>query len=343
MGNRSNLRSEDRTWLAKWRVRMRMGKSFAIVTALSILSGGLAFRLRAQDAGSASGTNAQHLVSEKQQSVNIYFSARDGDGKIVTDLKADELMLTVDGAPHQIDAFLGPEGASPLTLDLLLDVSGSRREELPDVEKKYAKSFFTALLRPSDLAYVREFRDTSRLLAISSGDPAVLAKAVGRESQGFGPTALFRAVYVACTEDFVIPQRRKAILLITDGDDNQAGVSPDEVENCLRKQNVVVYAIRTIDPLEGRYRMPEGMSGSKILGHLTDYSGGYVWPVHDEENFADVLTAVTEQIRGQYTIGFTGPAPKPNGKPHKLELKTSRKGIILFAPEYMPDGEPLGP
>ncbi len=310
---------------------------------LTVLCGVALVSVRAQDAASAPGTSAQTPPGDNARNVRICFSAWDSKGKIATDLKLDELKLTVDGVPRKINTFLVPAEAPPLTFELLLDVSGSRRNELPDVEQKYAYTFFKSLLRPGDSAYVREFTDSSRLLAASSSDPDVLAQAVSHESQGFGPTALFQAVEKACTKDLVLPERRQEILLITDGDDNQAGVTHDEVENCLRKENVVVFSVGIFDLAELRYRISGEMNGPGLLGEFAMHSGGYVWPVTDETEFMEALAATVQQIRGQYTIEFTGPAPKPNGKPHKVELKTSRKGITLFAPEYMPDGEPVGP
>ncbi len=322
-------------------MRVRTGNSILVVAALAVLGGGIAAPARPQDGGSGSGASAQQVFSEMPQSVTIYFAARDNKGKIVTDLKADELKLTVDGVPQKIGTFIAPAEAPPLTFELLLDVSGSRRGELPGIEQKYAYTFFTTLLRPGDLAYVREFADISRLLAISSADPDVLAKAVSHESQGYGPTALFQAVYEACIEDLAHNERRKTILVITDGINDQPNDSRHIVENCLRKENVVVYALRPIHPSDAR--SPIALTGLKMLGHFAEYSGGYVWPVADEKGFMDALASVVQQIRGQYTIVFAGPGPKPKDKPRKIELKTSRKAITLFAPENMPGGRPIGP
>ena len=317
---------------------------------LTVLCGVALVSVRAQDAASAPGTSAQTPPGDNARNVRIYFSAWDSKARIVTDLKLDELKLTVDGVPQKINTFLDPAGAPPLTFELLLDVSGSRADaswsrgsELPGMEQKYAYAFFSSLLRPGDLAYVREFAETNKLLATKSADPEVLYEAVSHEPVPHGPTALLQAVYDACSDDVATGKWRKAILLITDGGENNSKVSQKVVENCLRKEDVAVFAVGIFAPVQGRSPTLEEMNGPKLLDEFAMDSGGYVWPVTDETEFMDALAATVQQIRSQYTIGFTGPAPKPNGKPHKLELKTSRKGIILFAPEYMPDGEPLGP
>jgi Ca-activated chloride channel family protein len=312
---------------------------------LTALCGVALVSVRAQDAGNTPGTAAQTAPGDNARNVRIYFSARDSKGKIVTDLKADELMLTVDGTQQKISTFLGPEGASPLTLDLLLDVSGSRREELPDVEKKHTRGFFTVLLRPGDLAYVREFADTSKLLAIASADPEVLYEAVSHEPEPYGRTALLQAVYDACTDDVANGRGRKALLLITDGGENHSKVSQKVVENCLRKENVVVLTVATFHrwQVNGPVLSPEDTNGQELVEEFAMQTGGAVWSVTDEKGFEDALTSALQQIRGQYTIEFTGPGPKPKGKPHKMKLETSRNGITLFAPQNMPDGEPIAP
>jgi Ca-activated chloride channel family protein len=317
---------------------------------LTVFCGVTLVSVRALDAGNASVASPQTAPGDKQRNVSVYFSAWDSKVKIATDLKIDELRLTVDGVPQKINTFLEPAVAPPLTFELLLDVSGSmqyasgsRESELPGMEQKYAYAFFSTLLRPGDLAYVREFADTSKLLAIASTDPEVLYEAVSHEPAPHGQTALLQAVYDACTEDFASAGRRKALLLITDGGENHSKVSKDAVEKCLRKENVVVLTVGIFDPLEVPSRTPEEMNGPHLLGELARHSGGGVWPVANENEFKDALTSAVQQIRGQYTLGFTGPAPKPNGKPHKMELKSSRNGITLFAPEHMPDGEPIGP
>ncbi len=213
------------------------------------------------------------------------------------------------------------------------------------MEQKYAYSFFSTLLRPGDLAYVREFADTSKLLAIASADPEVLAEAVSHEPAPHGPTALFQAVYDACTDDVATGKWRKAILLITDGGENHSKVSKDAVEKCLRKENVVVFTVGTFQQwqVSGRVLSLEETNGPELVEEFAMHSGGAAWPVANENEFKEALAEAVQQIRGQYTIEFTGPAPKPNGKSRKVELKTSRKGITLFAPEHMPDGEPIGP
>jgi Ca-activated chloride channel homolog len=131
-------------------------------------------------------------------------------------------------------------------------------------------------------------------------------------------------------------------LLITDGGENHSKVSEDVVEKCLRKENVTVFTVGLFDPFSVRPRTAEEMNGPDLADEFAFHTGGAVWPVTDEKDFMDALASAVEQIRGQYTIGFAGPAPKPNGKPRKLELKTSRKGITLAWPENMPDGEPIG-
>jgi hypothetical protein len=104
----------------------------------------------------------------------------------------------------------------------------------------------------------------------------------------------------------------------------------------LRDQNVSVYAIQVIGPFDIRGALqPEvRLPGPEQLEleSLTRKSGGYVWPVRDEEGLEQAMAEAAERIRGRYAVVFNGPPPRPDGKPHRVKLETSRKHIDLFAP-----------
>jgi len=294
----------------------------------------------------APGGGAQQAPGENSRSVMVYFSALDDNGRTVTNLKADEMTLKVDGRPQKIGAFLGAGQSPPLTLELLLDVSGSMGWEPTFMggKQKYGLPLFATILFRGDIAYVREFGIHSDLLASASGDPQVLADAVSHASKPQGRTAMLDAMLTACENELAGSEGRgKAILLITDGGDNESVVKKSAVEKCLRKENVVVYAAVGYAPINIRGRTLEEMDGPELIHELVMRSGGNEWLTLNENGFADSLAGAAYQIRDRYAIAFEGPAPNANGKPHKIELTTSRKHTILFAPQDMPDGEPIAP
>jgi VWFA-related protein len=294
----------------------------------------------------APGGGAQLAPGENSQSVMMYFSALDDSGRAVTDLRADEMKLSVDGVPRKIGTFLGMGESPPLTFEMLLDVSGSMGWE-PKVmggAQKYGLPLFATILGKGDIAYVREFSVHSDLLASASGDPQVLADAVSHASKPQGGTAMLDAMLTACQGELAGSEgRSKAVLLISDGGDNQSAIKKSKVEDCLRKEDVVVYAVVGFNPSETQGGSPVQLGGPDLVHQFVRKSGGNEWLTPTERGFADSLAGVAYEIRDRYAIAFAGPAPNANGKPHKVELKTSRKGAILFAPQDMPDGEPIAP
>jgi VWFA-related protein len=318
--------------------------------ALALLVGVPSQLGRAQgsgDASNATGPSQNQGASNEQESATIYFSARDAKWNLVNDLKADEMSLIVDGVPQKIEALHEPWAATPLTFELLLDDSGSMgptrvsSADFVSAEKASAPGFFTLLMRRGDLGYVREFAEHSALLARASSDPAVLAQAVSNQPIPLGRTAILQSLLEACKGDFSgADERNKVILLVSDGADNNSKASEAQVENCLRDQNVSVYAIGVGEAFETPGAVPPGdrLPGPEQLEleSLTRKSGGYVWPVRDEEGLEEAMAEAAEQIRGRYAVVFNGPPPRPDGKPHRVKLETSRKHIDLFAPTEIP-------
>jgi len=332
---------------------VRTSERILISTVLTVWCGVAVSSAWAQSGGGAAqATGAPQAAADNNRSVTIYFSARDLDGTIVRDLKAGELKLKVDGAPRKIDGFVVPDDAAPLTIDVLIDEPGSSAFAESDVAQSYGYSFFLYLLRRGDLADVREFEVTSQLLVSASDDPKTLADALVQEKQPYKGKAMLASLAEACQSELAGSEtRRKVVLLISTGRENLSKVSQRDVESCLRKEDVVVDAVGIFDPVGVREASPEDWSGPNLLASLASHTGGHVWDpssaawtqVEGYARFEAVLTDVVQQIRGQYTIEFTGLAPKPDGKPHRIELTTTRKRIVLFAPQDMPDGEAVGP
>jgi Ca-activated chloride channel family protein len=309
--------------------------SILIIAVLAILNSAFAEPSRAQDAGNVSAGSAQGHSADAAGGETVYFLALDSHGEPVSDLKAEELIVRVNGKPVEVARLIPPEAEPPLTLDVLLDVSGSRRDELPGVEQKYAYDFFAALLRPEDRAFVWEFDDRVSRLTSSpdASDPKALARGVAKEREGRGPTTLFDAIVRAPESDLQNVSGRKAVLTLTDGDDNSSVSRARDAEDVVQREGIQFFAIN-VGPAASE-RSPADLSKArKVLKSLADASaGGSTEEVATKTEFHDALDRVQEYLRNEYAVTVALPPDVSWRRPPPIEIQTSKPGVTIIGPQ----------
>ena len=194
--------------------------------------------------------------------VNILTSVRDKRGALIPNLQKEDFTILEDGKPQTIKYFT-KETDLPLTIGLLVDVSGSQRN-LIDIERSAASQFFREVLRKKDLAFLISFGEEAELLQDYTGSPRLLTDGLGqlRPSSGVsgihpgpvptigGPrgTVLYDAVYLAANEKLKGEVGRKVIVLITDGVDQGSRLSRNQAIEAAQKSDAVIYSIDYSDP-----------------------------------------------------------------------------------------------
>ncbi len=319
---------------------MQRASPLLIVAGIAVLSGGIAARSPARNAGNASGASGPQQGAEAAGSETVYFFAQDGEGKPITDLKAEELSLRLDGKPVQFARLVPPEKEPPLTLQVLLDVSGSRNDQLPGVERKYAYGFFKALLRPGDRAFVWEFNDETWLLTSpqDSTDPRALAAEVASGSRLWDSTALFDAILKVCEN---VPRNsgdRAVMLLVSDGDDNSSRHRAGDVEGALQRDNLQLFVINlgpatpsaadvetaNKDKLKRARRLFKSLIGNAV--------GGAVLEAANKNDFHDALDHILEYLGNEYGVTFILPAGLSGEKTSQIAIGTTRPGVTIVGP-----------
>lgn len=267
--------------------------------------------------------------------VNILCSVRNKNGGLIGNLEKKDFTLLEEGKEQELKYF-ARETDLPLTLGLLVDVSKSQ-ENLLDIEHRAAYQFFAQVLRKKDMAFLMTFGAEAELLQDSTGSPKLLEEGlkqmrlsvpVGGVHPGPVPTQsrnagtiLFDAVYLAANEKLKGEVGRKAIIVITDGVDTGSRVSKEKAIEAAQKADSIIYSIYYSDP---RYAMFGG-SGEGDLRRMSTETGGRVFHVDRRTSLDDVFKDLQEELRTQYSIGYTPSNPRKDGSFRKIELHTSNK------------------
>src|SRR3954447_2568006 len=194
--------------------------------------------------------------------VNVLASVRDKHGALVSNLEKNDFTVLEDGKPQDIKYFT-KETDLPLTIGLLVDVSGSQRN-LIDIERNAASQFFSQVLRKKDMAFLISFGEESELLQDYTNSTRLLTEGLSqlRPSSGVGGlhpgpvptmggprgTVLYDAVYLAANDKLKTEVGRKAIVIITDGVDQGSRLRIEQAVEAAQKSDAVIYCIDYSDP-----------------------------------------------------------------------------------------------
>jgi len=306
----------------------------------------------------------QATISIDVKVITLLATVRDRKGKIISDLVKSDFKLEEDGRPQTIRYF-SKETDLPLSLGLLVDTSGSQRGVLSE-ERSASHSFLADLLRPAkDKAFIIHFDYEVELLQdlTSSRDrlESALAKldqspfdilgAYGRRSRspvnqgstrggfGGGGTLLYDAVFLASDEVIRKQQDRKALILLSDGVDNGSRLSIETAIMTAQRADTVVYSILFTD--RPQYQIPFDVSpnGKKILEQISNETGGRMFEVTKKQSIGDIYKTIAEELRNQYSIGYTPTETSPGQSYRKLHLTANRKDSVVRTRDgYYPDG-----
>lgn len=277
--------------------------------------------------------------------VNILASVRDKKNTLVPNLEQKDFTILEDGKPQPIKYFTR-ETDLPLTIGLLIDVSASQGN-LIQIERDAAAQFFSQVLRKKDEAFLMSFGEEAELLQDYTNSPKLLISAmrdlrVSSGVGGFGPgpvptagqprgTVLYDAVYLAATEKLKNEVGRKVIVVITDGVDEGSRLSIKEALAEAQKADAVIYSIDYEDPAfynRGGFGISlGGGGGSSALHQLSDDTGGRVYRVDRKNTLDMVFKELQDEMRSQYSIGYTPLNDKKDGTYRKLEVKLDSKEL----------------
>ncbi len=259
--------------------------------------------------------------------VNVLFIATDKHGKFVRDLNQNDFNILDDHKPPQAILNFRRETDLPLHMGLLIDVSGSVDSRF-DFEQTAATAFLQHTLRTGfDKAFLVGFNSHSQLAQDYTDKVDLLSLGVHKLHSG-GGTALYDAVYHACKEKFLKdrPDRpvRKAIIIVSDGEDNQSEVSKAQAIEMAQRSEVIIYAISTDD--SGLV-----MRGDRVLEQLAEATGGRAFFPFKMKDITHSFAAIEDELRSQYVVSYKPADFDADGRYRSIEISTLKKDLQVRA------------
>jgi len=279
--------------------------------------------------------------------VQLFFNVKDKHGALIPNLTKEDFEVNEDAKPQTVKYFTA-ESNLPLTLGILIDSSGSQLRVL-DMEKEVGGAFLKQILTDKDLAYVMDFNVDATLVQDYTRDTQRLQKALNSvkinagytmptlPGAGGGPvptaqqagTVLFDAVYLSSHDMLAKEVGRKAMILLTDGEDEGSRLKIQDAIEAAQKSDAIIYVLLCAD--RGGY-FSSGMSyyGESDMKKLTEATGGRVVNVGNKfDKLREAFDEIAKELRSQYNIGYTPTNTQLDGSYRKLEIKCKQPGYKI--------------
>ncbi|HYK88610.1 MAG TPA: VWA domain-containing protein [Acidobacteriota bacterium] len=297
-----------------------------------------------QGAASGTATSAQQPASRISDQtyrvsvdlVNIFCSVWDKNtNSFVTNLTREDFTVLEDNQKQDIKNF-NREMNLPLTIALLVDTSQSVAPKLK-FEQDAATAFFQSVLKDRDRAMLVEFDSGVMLVQDFTNDPNKMAKQI-RSLRAAGGTALYDAVYLSCDEKLIREMGRKAIVILSDGEDQSSKMTFDQALEMALKAEATIFSISV--NRGGFFGVGDTKNGDRVLKQLADETGGRAFFPFKVEELDDAFRQINQELRSQYNIGYLSSNTKRDGTYRKVEIKIGERGLKLSYRKgyYAPSG-----
>src|SRR5689334_3980058 len=285
--------------------------------------------------------DSDEVIKTETNLTNIFFTAADKNKRFISNLKAEDIRVFEDGQQQDIFTFQTNIDL-PLSLSILIDCSASEERTLPD-EKEAARAFLENILGPSgkDEAAILSFTGETTLEQGFSGNIERLRRAIDRVEfvppSGYigggvvvngtppisgtnqaiaGSTAIWDAVY-ATSEELIgtsAEHTRRAIILLTDGDDTSSRLKMDEAITAAQKADAFIYAIGIGDRYT--FNVNEG-----ALRKIAEKTGGRAYFPRHERDLRDAFAQIQRDLREQYLVAYSPKNKNRDGSYRKIEIQ----------------------
>jgi VWFA-related protein len=284
--------------------------------------------------------------------VSLYFTVHDKRGALIPHLTKDDFTILEDKEPQKIKNFTA-ENDQPLTLGILLDTSGSQQNVLP-LEQQAGAAFLSRVLRSKDEAFLISFDVNVDLLSDYTSNAHALSHAMDKAEINTGTggggmptgspkgTLLYDAVYLATHDKLQQETGRKAIIILSDGEDQGSSMKLQGAIEAAQKANTIVYVLLIADRgFYGRGVYTMGYSGDAYMKKMADETGGRVIDVgNNGKKMEAAFSQIEEELRTQYVASYTPTNNKLDGTYRKIDVECKgdglkaqvRKGYYAIAP-----------
>jgi VWFA-related protein len=312
-------------------------RSTAVLFASVVLCAGLTILPVSRPAAAGVHASPQDQAIKVGVSlVSLYATVRDNHKAIVSNLEQNDFKIYEDNVEQKV-AFFAKERTLPLTMGLLIDTSGSEAAMI-GAEQQAAIQFLQRVMQKKDEALVITFDTDVDMLADWTGDLSELNRAIRRArinapssagrttagplpSSGSGGTNFYDAVYLACHDKMASEAGRKALIILTDADDNGSKTSLQEAVEAAQRADTVIHMLVVYDRSFGF----GGGANFAAAKKLAEETGGRSIDVHNSKDLLKAFDEISEELRTEYSLGYYPTNTKLDGTFRKLRVDVTNK------------------
>ena len=244
--------------------------------------------------------------------------------RVVTGLAPDNFRVFENNVEQEIRYFSSED--VPISIGVIFDLSGSMANKIGKAKEATLQFFKTA--NPQDEFFLVSFNDRAELISAFTDSADDLQSRL-LSASGKGRTALLDAIYLGLSEMRAARNNKRALLIISDGGDNNSRYNEKDIKRLVREANTQLYSIGIFDPFGNRSRTPEELNGPALLNEVTELSGGRAFSVENINDLPDIASKIGSELRNQYTLGY-----RPSDKSHDARWRKIK--IKLRAPRGLP-------
>src|SRR6202007_371424 len=214
----------------------------------------------------------------------------------------------------------------PISIGVIFDLSGSMVNKAG--KAKEAALQFLKTANPQDEFFLVSFNDRAELISAFTNSADDLQSRL-LSASGKGRTALLDAIYLGLSEMRTARNGKRALLIISDGGDNNSRYSEKDIKRLVREANTQLYSVGIFDPFANRSRTPEELNGPSLLTEVTELTGGRAFTVENLNELPDIAAKIDAELRNQYILGY-----RPSNKSHDARWRKIK--VKLRAPKGLP-------
>jgi Ca-activated chloride channel family protein len=248
--------------------------------------------------------------------VLIPVTVTDPLNRFVTGLEKENFRIFEDKSEQQVLQFSSED--APLSVGVVFDCSGSMGNKLEKSRQAVAQFFKTA--NPEDEFFLVEFSDRAELVVKFTTNLEEIQNRL-TFTQSKGKTALLDGVYLALHHMKKAKNARMALLIISDGGDNNSRYTESEIKKLVQEADVQIYAIGIFEGASTRGRTAEELAGPSLLNEIAEQTGGRHFPAENINELPDIAAKIGIELRNQYIIGYSPKNRERNGKYRRVQVK----------------------
>jgi Ca-activated chloride channel homolog len=254
--------------------------------------------------------------------VNV--TVTDPYNRLVTGLEPDNFRIFENNVEQEIQYFSSED--VPISIGVIFDLSGSMANKVGKAKEAALQFFKTA--NPQDEFFLVSFNDRAEVVSTFTSSVEDLQSRI-LSASAKGRTALLDGIYLGLSEMRSARNAKRALLIISDGGDNNSRYNERDLKRLVREADTQLYSIGIFDPFEYRSRTVEELSGPSLLNEVTELTGGRAFTVENVSELPDIATKIGSELRNQYILGY-----RPSNKSHDARWRKIK--VKMRAPKGLP-------